>query len=60
MKKLITLLSIGILLTLLFVLAPATLAQDVTCEADVTVQKDDWLSKIADKFYGNPLAYPAI
>lgn len=24
------------------------------------VQADDWLSKIADKFYGNVLAYPAI
>lgn len=25
-----------------------------------TVQKDDWLSKIAEKEYGDPLAYPAI
>ena len=25
-----------------------------------TVQKDDWLSKLADKEYGNVLAYPAI
>jgi putative lipoprotein len=25
-----------------------------------TVQADDWLSKIADKEYGDPLAYPAI
>lgn len=24
------------------------------------VQKDDWLSKIADKYYGNPRAYPVI
>ena len=24
------------------------------------VQADDWLSKLADKFYGDPLAYPAI
>lgn len=25
-----------------------------------TIQKDDWLSKLADKEYGDPLAYPAI
>lgn len=24
------------------------------------IQADDWLSKLADKFYGDPLAYPAI
>lgn len=24
------------------------------------VQRDDWLSKLADKFYGDILAYPAI
>ena len=27
---------------------------------DYTVQADDWLSKLADKFYGDPLAYAAI
>lgn len=27
---------------------------------EYTVQADDWLSKLADKFYGDPLAYPAI
>ncbi|MBE7552958.1 MAG: extracellular solute-binding protein [Anaerolineales bacterium] len=25
-----------------------------------TIQADDWLSKLADKFYGDPLAFPAI
>ena len=25
-----------------------------------TIQADDWLSKLAEKFYGDPLAYPAI
>lgn len=30
------------------------------CEQDVTVQTDDWLSKLSDKFYGDVLAYPAI
>jgi branched-chain amino acid transport system substrate-binding protein len=32
----------------------------VACESDVTVQVDDWLSKFADRFYGDPLAFPAI
>ncbi len=27
---------------------------------DYTIQADDWLSKLAEKFYGDPLAYPAI
>jgi multiple sugar transport system substrate-binding protein len=30
------------------------------CESDVVIQADDWLSKLADKFYGDPLAFPAI
>lgn len=32
----------------------------VTCEQEVVVQADDWLSKIAEKAYGDVLAYPAI
>ena len=32
----------------------------MVCETDVVVQADDWLSKIAEKFYGDPLAYQAI
>ena len=51
-------------LVLLFVALISPLAalaqQDVTCESDVTVQADDWLSKIADKFFGDVLAYTAI
>lgn len=35
-------------------------AQEVSCAEEYTVQADDWLSKIADKFLGNILAYPAI
>ena len=31
-----------------------------SCSQDYVVQADDWLSKIADKFYGDPLAYPTI
>lgn len=58
-----------IFLTLLFGLSlfpsvsrPAvSLAQGtIACEQDVTVQADDWLSKIAEKFYGDVLAFPAI
>ena len=61
MKKLL-----GIFLTLIFVLslAPqhsaAAPALQVACEEDVTVQADDWLSNLADKFYGDILAFPAI
>jgi glucose/arabinose dehydrogenase len=35
-------------------------AVGVACQEDYSVQADDWLSKIADKYYGNILAYPAI
>lgn len=54
--------SLVILTAFLLTLAPvATLAQtEVACESDVVVQADDWLSKIADKFYGDVLAFPAI
>ncbi len=62
MKRIAHLISLMILLALMLTLAsPIVLAQDdVVCESDVVVQADDWLSKLADKFYGNPLAYPAI
>ncbi len=30
------------------------------CDQTYSVQKDDWLSKLADKFLGDVLAYPAI
>ena len=32
----------------------------VVCEAEVVVQANDWLSKLAEKYYGDLLAYPAI
>ncbi|MCB0156399.1 MAG: LysM peptidoglycan-binding domain-containing protein, partial [Anaerolineae bacterium] len=35
-------------------------AQGASCEDTYTVQADDWLSKIADRFLGEVLAYPAI
>ena len=42
------------------VTSAAPLLQGVACEQDVVVQADDWLSKLADKFYGDVLAFPAI
>lgn len=51
-----------LLLSLILTLPPATtLAQaEVTCQTDVIVQRDDWLSKLAQKFFGDVLAYPLI
>src|SRR5215510_13182142 len=59
MKKVIMLIA---LLALLLALTPApSLAQEeVVCESDVVVQSDDWLSKIAEKAYGDVLAFQAI
>ena len=39
---------------------PAQDQEMVACEQEVVVQADDWLSKIAEKVYGDVLAYPAI
>lgn len=51
-----------LLLTLSLTLTSSpTLAQEaVTCQSDVIVQRDDWLSKLADKFWNDPTAYPII
>jgi hypothetical protein len=32
----------------------------MACETDYVVQADDWLSKLADKYFGDILAYPTI
>jgi tungstate transport system substrate-binding protein len=42
------------------VLAASTRQTAVACEQEVVVQADDWLSKIAEKVYGDAPAYPAI
>jgi LysM repeat protein len=34
--------------------------EPIVCESEYTVQAGDWLSKIAEKYYGDVLAYPAI
>jgi putative spermidine/putrescine transport system substrate-binding protein len=62
MKKMMNVVSLITLLALLLTLVPAAvLAQsEVVCEQDAVVQADDWLSKLADKFYGDVLAYQAI
>ncbi len=62
LQTVMVLLSVMVLLAMVFgsVPAPAQAQTEVTCDSDVVVQADDWLSKIAEKFYGDPLAYPAI
>jgi rhamnose transport system substrate-binding protein len=60
-KNLIKVLAVVLLLALLVPAAAVALAQEpVACDQDYSVQADDWLSKLADKFYGDVLAYPAI
>ncbi len=53
-----------VVLMMLFATAQAIAAppaQDgVACEQEIVVQADDWLSKIAEKVYGDVFAYPAI
>ena len=51
-----TLITLFVLLTL--ILPAAVMAQNpVECEVEYTVQTGDWLSKIAEKYLGNALAY---
>ena len=51
----------GLLITLVVpVVLTASAQQTVTCEQDYIVQADDWLSKLAGKFYNDIFAYPAI
>jgi peptide/nickel transport system substrate-binding protein len=58
-KKILNLLLVVMMLA---VLVPTTLAAPPAQEGgqDYVVVADDWLSKLADKYLGNPLAYPAI
>jgi rhamnose transport system substrate-binding protein len=64
LNRLIKVVSVIVILTMLIPAAAVALAapapQAVACEEDYSVQADDWLSKLADKFYGDVLAYPAI
>ena len=58
-KKLLNLL---LIIVMLAVLVPTTLAAPPAQEGgqDYIVVADDWVSKLADKYLGNPFAYPAI
>jgi len=57
-KKLLNLL---LVIMMLAVLVPTALAAPPAQEGqDYIVVADDWLSKLADKYLGNPIAYPAI
>lgn len=62
MKKVVNVVILFAVLILILSATPAlTWAQDeVVCENDVVVQADDWLSKIAEKFYGDVLAFQVI
>ncbi len=60
MNKKLTLLLILMSLTALLVGPAALAAQPADSGQEYIVQADDWLSKLAEKFYGDPLAYPAI
>jgi len=58
-KKLLNLL---VVISMVLVLAPAVLAAPPAQDEgqDYVVVKDDWLSKLAEKYLGNVFAYPAI
>jgi peptide/nickel transport system substrate-binding protein len=62
MSKLIYVTSLIVALAVILAFAPVrALAQgEITCDTDVLVQSDDSLSKIAEKFYGDVMAYQAI
>jgi glucose/mannose transport system substrate-binding protein len=59
MKKLLNLTLIAVVLLVLMPIAVSAQGP-VTCQEEVAVQKDDWLSKYADKYFGNVLSWPAI
>jgi len=51
---------VAMLMAALPLAASAAPPSPVACEQDYTVALADWLSKLADLFYKDPLAYPAI
>lgn len=61
MKKYFSILTIALVLTSLLSTSVALPAHaQAECADTYTVQADDWLSKVADRFLGDVLAYPAI
>lgn len=63
-QKLARFAPVMVLMALLLALAPAAMAapplQSVGCAEEYTVQAGDWLSTIAEKYYGDALAYTVI
>jgi len=59
MKRMFSL-TVLVVLLLALVPVPASAQEGVECAEEVVVQKDDWLSKYGDKFFGNILSWPAI
>lgn len=59
-KRFLGLLIVALLLITLFPMAAVAAPPSQEGGTTYTIQKDDWLSKLADKEYGDPLAYPAI
>lgn len=63
-QKLWITIPLGLVFVLLFSSASAVMAappiQTIPCAEDYTVQAGDWLSTIAEKYYGDVLAYTAI
>jgi hypothetical protein len=62
MRNLFNLICLTGLLIVILALSPiAVLAQsEAACDYEVVVQANDWLSKLAEKYYSDPLAYQAI
>jgi peptide/nickel transport system substrate-binding protein len=62
MKKTLAFGSLMLVLAILLTLAPVpAMAQgEIVCESDYVVQADDSLSIIAERYFGNVLAYPVI
>ncbi len=63
MKKTINIfmMSWAIILTLAALnVSPIAAQNEISCDSDYVVQADDWLSKIAEKSYGDALTYPTI
>ena len=60
MKKVLTSLFVATLLATLLVGVVSAAAPVQQTGQEYVVQADDWLSKLAEKNYGNVLAWPAI
>ena len=59
-RKILGLLIVVLLLITLLPAAAVAAPPSQEAGSSYTIQKDDWLSKLADKQFGDPLAYPAI